>query len=112
MPTVKYSLCQKVRTFRHQATFRNLLAFHGNLFPWRRLTHPSTRTPAIKPLAPVMSNVEAVGKPLLEKMQKRVRNLTSQNRLYGTISPSGMVNVPPYLPRTLRRGFSYSLVRL
>src|SRR5450759_4050677 len=62
MPTVKYSLCQKVRTFRHQATFRNLLAFHGNLFPWLRLTHPATRTPAIKPLASVLMDGLAVAK--------------------------------------------------
>jgi hypothetical protein len=57
-----------------------------------------------KPSARLNSNVEAVGKPHLKKMQKSVRDLASQKGLYGTISPSGMVNVPPYLPRTLRRG--------
>ena len=53
---------------------------------------------------PVNSNVEAVGKPLQTKMQKRAMNLASQNRVDGAISSSGMVNVPPYLPSTARRG--------
>ena len=66
------------------------------------IPNPSiTRSQAI---APVMSDVEAAEKPRVEKMQKRMRSLASQNRVRGTMSPTGMINAPPYLPRTLRRG--------
>lgn len=48
--------------------------------------------------------VEAVEKPRLKNSRKTVRNLASQNRVEGDISPSGMVNVPLCLPRASRRG--------
>ena len=54
--------------------------------------------------APLSLIVEVVEKVLLRKMQIRVRNLASQNRLHGTNSDVGMVNVPRYLPLALRRG--------
>ena len=53
---------------------------------------------------PVTWSVEAVEKVFLRKLQIRVRNLASQNRLHGTNSDVGMVNVPRHLPLALRRG--------
>ena len=47
--------------------------------------------------------VEAVEKVLLRKLQIRVRNVVAQNRLHGTNSEVGMVNVPQYLPIAFRR---------
>ena len=52
----------------------------------------------------LMSNVEAVGKPLLKNIRISMKNLASQNLVYATILRSGMVNVSPYFPHSLRRG--------
>ena len=72
------------------------------------LTRRSKSLPSVagrrKSAPPFTSDVEAVGKPHLRKMRKGVRNLALQNRLHGAISLAGIMSVPPYLPRALRRG--------